>query len=187
MKNIKENQRVRITKRMIRESLIELLEIRPINKISISELCKRAEINRSTFYNHYENIYDVLDEIGEVIAKDLEEITLLDKKEITLQNQVSLLCTFLKDHPKEAKILLTYFSADDPIIQNIFSNRISAGQVNYKTYILEIDPNTRKLLFHFVIHGIYNLIKNWMFEEDELSPEDIGKLAEDIAKNGWLK
>ena len=45
----KENQRITLTKRLLKESLVRLMEAKSLQKISVSELCKDAGINRATF------------------------------------------------------------------------------------------------------------------------------------------
>lgn len=45
-----EDRRTRLTKRLIAESLIELIKTKPVDQISVSELCRQADINRATFY-----------------------------------------------------------------------------------------------------------------------------------------
>ena len=54
------NQRVMLTKQLIRGALLKMLKTCNINKISILKLCQIAGINRTTFYNHYGSQYDVL-------------------------------------------------------------------------------------------------------------------------------
>ena len=58
---------------MLRESLVELLQQRPIDKISVKSLCEAADINRSTFYSHYNDQYDLLQQIQAEVLKDLTE------------------------------------------------------------------------------------------------------------------
>lgn len=70
---MKENQRVMLTKRLLKESLLSLLKEKRIEKISISELCKEAGINRSTFYKHYDTQYDLLYELETDLAEDLHK------------------------------------------------------------------------------------------------------------------
>lgn len=55
----REDRRVKYTKQAIRESFLELLKEKPIDKISVTEICKRADINRGTFYSHYADPYDL--------------------------------------------------------------------------------------------------------------------------------
>ena len=51
MKN--NDARVRYTQKVLKDSLLQLLEKKPINKITVKEVCELAELNRATFYAHY--------------------------------------------------------------------------------------------------------------------------------------
>ena len=67
-----ENQRVRLTKRMLKDALVQLMETKPLEKITIYELCAKAEINRTTFYKYYGSQYDLLDDIKADFLHELE-------------------------------------------------------------------------------------------------------------------
>ena len=73
---MKTDRRTKYTKMVIREALLSLLHNRPIEKITVSDLCARAEISRPTFYLHYADLYALLDEIGEdmITSAKLEEM-----------------------------------------------------------------------------------------------------------------
>ena len=58
-----ENQRTRMTKRLLCEHLIQMMQEKPIDEISVSELCRRAGINRTTFYRYYTIPRDILSDI----------------------------------------------------------------------------------------------------------------------------
>lgn len=69
MKN-KENlihadRRTRYTRQTIRESLLSIMKEKPFSKITVTEVCRLSEINRGTFYLHYYDLEDVLDDIIE--------------------------------------------------------------------------------------------------------------------------
>ena len=69
-----EDKRVIRTKKLLKDSLKELmLKHDDYTDISVSELCEKAEINRRTFYLHYESVDDVLLEIQESFAKEFAE------------------------------------------------------------------------------------------------------------------
>ena len=55
----KEDRRTRYSKRVIREALFTLMQEKPLNKISVTEICETADVNRSTFYAYYQDIYDL--------------------------------------------------------------------------------------------------------------------------------
>jgi len=53
MEDKKEDRRTLYTKSVVKRSLLELMQVKPISKISVSEICKKADINRNTFYHYY--------------------------------------------------------------------------------------------------------------------------------------
>ncbi len=58
-----QNQRIMLTRRLLKEALLRLLESAPLDKISVTQLCQEAGVNRATFYRHYTSQEDVLQEI----------------------------------------------------------------------------------------------------------------------------
>ena len=59
MEKKQEDRRTRYSKRVIREALYELMKERPLNKITVTQICETADVNRSTFYAYYTDIYDL--------------------------------------------------------------------------------------------------------------------------------
>ncbi len=57
------DRRTRYTRQTIRDTLLELMAHKPFPRITVTEVCKLAEINRGTFYLHYLDLDDVLDDI----------------------------------------------------------------------------------------------------------------------------
>ena len=74
--NVKDNQRTRLSKKMFQNAALELLEEKGgIEKISVRELCAKAELNRSTFYAHYAEPREVLMEAeNEILTETAEYI-----------------------------------------------------------------------------------------------------------------
>ena len=56
----KTDARVRYTKNAIKEAFLSCLEEKPVNQITVKEICERAQLNRATFYAHYRDCYDLL-------------------------------------------------------------------------------------------------------------------------------
>ena len=67
----KTDRRILKTKRALRESLLYLLKEQPIQKISVSRLCEKSDINRSTFYTYYSSPMDLLESIEDEILNTL--------------------------------------------------------------------------------------------------------------------
>ena len=66
------DRRVIYTKRAIRDSFIELQQQKPIEKISVTEICKLADINRGTFYSHYSDPYDLRKSLEQELVDTIE-------------------------------------------------------------------------------------------------------------------
>lgn len=73
MEKKKISRREAYTLQAIRESFLHLLRRKSMNEISVGELCEMADINRSTFYRHYADIYALLDSVCEECCQELFE------------------------------------------------------------------------------------------------------------------
>ena len=71
----KENQRIALTRRLLQEGLLRLLEHHKLEDISVTALCKEAGINRATFYNHYTSPTTLLEEMEQHLIAQLQQIT----------------------------------------------------------------------------------------------------------------
>lgn len=68
-----EDRRVRYTRTVLQQSLLELLRERPIERITVKEICERADVNRSTFYVHYASPKELLDSIKVQLYDKIKE------------------------------------------------------------------------------------------------------------------
>ena len=70
--NTVNNQRKRNSRETIEKVFVELIQDKEINQVSVTDICKLAKINRTTFYNNCIDIYDLADKIKEKLVKDIE-------------------------------------------------------------------------------------------------------------------
>ena len=68
------DRRVKFTKMVLRESLLELMREKPIGEITVTELCKNADVNRGTFYTHYKDPMDLLAHIQEGLCREFDQV-----------------------------------------------------------------------------------------------------------------
>lgn len=71
--NQKTDLRIIKTRRSIKEAFMELILMKPVNKITVTELAERAEISKGTFYLHYLDIYDLYNRLVEEVANKIAE------------------------------------------------------------------------------------------------------------------
>lgn len=88
MVGIKNNRRTQYTKKVIKEAVLSLLEDNSPETITVIDVCKIADVNRSTFYRYYDDIYACIDEIEGEFIDDLkipEDITPMNGLQAVLE------------------------------------------------------------------------------------------------------
>lgn len=179
--NKKDNQRVRLTKRIFRESLINLLQTKPIHQITVSELCKYSELNRSTFYKYYNNVYDMLLEIKtEIMVHANECISSIDVSDTTaiIKPIYQLLC-YIDDNADLYRLILHNDVGND-ILGQMIDNAFELLRDNFSIIKCDIEKH-REYIFSYLISGSITIIKNWLDGGQKESIKEITDLIYQIA------
>ena len=167
----KENQRIMLTKQLLQSAFLKLLKTKPIHAISIRELCAEAGINRTTFYYHYGNQYDLLADISQrfldSIARCLKD-TDGNSQEGTQQRGTRVL-HYIEENLELSALLLNN-SIDPTFAERLFS-------LQQITDLLHLalsdctDEQERRSTVAFAIHGSYKLLCDWINDPKRISPE----------------
>lgn len=176
MKAGNENRKVKYTKMVIRESLFELLETNPINQITVKSLCETADINRGTFYSHYADIYDLIEQLeGELIDKMTSAIQF---ESIGKQDQLQMftdLCSHIKSNIDDYKIILL-----NPESSRCMDQILAETYKHHASTLMSINPllsqNMIDYSFAFLSSGGNKVILKWIENDFEESPEEMAKL-----------
>ncbi len=157
------NKRRKETRNKISKVFINLLQNKEINEITVTDICKLAKINRSTFYVNYLDIYDLADKIG----KDLEQevFSLYQEEREANHNSNNFLKLF--KHIKDNQLFYkTYFklNMDKNLITQEYDYHLSKELYNdkYIDYHME-----------FFRAGLNAIIKKWLDNGCKESPEEI--------------
>ncbi len=165
---VKSDARVRYTRNIIRKVFYELLSEKPVEKITVRELCERAEINRGTFYKHYMDIYDLRDSLEEeAVAKFIEQIN-------TIRSEGnSGLTTFLKD----IRSYYPFFPANSSDESSrTFAERIGAAALDaFENSSLLEGTEKNSMIHSFMCAGAAGMIEYWIRSGQKESPEEISK------------
>jgi AcrR family transcriptional regulator len=176
----KPNRKVRYTRKILMESLIELMQTRPISAISVKELCALADINRSTFYAHYKNLYGILRELEDAALETLGQI---QNRNIHLSGKNALLqltegaLQFIIDNKNWTRALLNE-QGDIQFQRKLFSFIQEKGMVKFKDNG-QIDELTREYYLIYALNGSIALIQHWMKNGMDTPKE---KMAEMLVK-----
>lgn len=168
------------TKNLIRSTFAELIkEHKELNKVTVSELVKKADINRGTFYNHYDSIYDVAEELEAEVIKILFE----DTKNLTsLQDVFDYLdniIKYLKEHEDIYRLLL---SSNAPLIflqklNYLISDKLY-NSLNNNTNFKKLD--SLKFDIVFFTDGIINQVLRYFNNTSTYSLDEIAEKSKKI-------
>ncbi len=100
MNYLSPDRRARNTRNAIHASLFQLSKTKDIHRITVKDICELAEINRSTFYKHYENLQILIDEISKEKAQKLiREYELIFQRSKTVLESTTSMFQVLKEDP----------------------------------------------------------------------------------------
>lgn len=168
----KNNRRTIITKKILKETLMGLMMEKPISKITIKEICDLSEMSRSTFYLHYTDQFELLEDIEkEIIEKTFDNLSNLDS-ELNSIESIEFFLQYVKDNRNAFKILLC--QSENQLFQE-------AIMKNVQQYVQSIVPRLtdethEKYIYSFIMHGSLSVIIDWMNSNFETSVTDIAKL-----------
>ena len=180
--NMKRTRDIRVirTQTALLEALEDLIKTKKLSNITITELCTAAKINRNTFYYHYNNIFEFLDEHKKLIIDDLNDIAEISKTH-NKQNLVEVFAV-LKKHPHFLNILIS------PNCDLDFFNEIFDVASSKASIIFSKDPNTltnrERLLCSYCNAGCNAVIITWIMNDMKESPEEIADFIWTSSKNG---
>jgi AcrR family transcriptional regulator len=177
-----ENQRVRLSKQLLRQSLIEQLSERSIHKISVREICDRAEVNRSTFYKYYGSQYDLFQEMEDEILDHVNDHLSAVPSAMTGDlSQITKLVAFIGENAPLCKLLINHNI--DPNFPDALVNIPSLRNWIDSHFPAAYTKAEMEYVYGLVVNGGYTIIKMWINKEDRESPEVIaGILSRTIAK-----
>lgn len=171
-----ENQRIRLSKKMLKSALMELLKKKPVEKISIYELCETAQINRTTFYKYYGNQYDLLSDIeNDIFEKFEEQLRAYNDSSAHLHHVLDLI---LSD--KENFITLINSVPDQEFSGKLFSLHTVRAILNAQ-FPEKYNERQREYMYLFICQGSYAIIRKWLNDGVQDSTEMVAELIHDLA------
>ena len=173
---MKENQRITLTKKLLREGLLRLLKTKKLDKISVTELCTESGINRATFYRHYFVPHDILFEMQVQFVKDLHAMFGKDAAKKEPMEYLTELCTYLYDRGEVIKVFVKHNTEEDFIalvnllVEFFIKEKRDAGEV------VDIDDAGLSLISTYIAGGGYFMLRRWIVDEIEKSPAEMAEL-----------
>jgi AcrR family transcriptional regulator len=187
MKPLSDDHRTRVTRMLIRRAFTDLLSHKPIQSISIKELCEQAGINRGTFYAHYTDIYDLLHSIEDEMLADFDKalqplLTAEDRHLHPVEISAEIF-QCLKDNADLCTVTLGDYGDKDFAVRLINIGRERCAEV-YGRYFRQATPQQIDYFYAFVSAGCIGLLRRWLDDGMVLSAREMAAMAESIMLRG---
>ena len=184
--NTTTDRRVRRTKKQLTESLAKLLCEKPLKNITVREISELADISRGTFYLHYRDVYDMVEQLQNEMFDRLNEIIDVCDKESPVERLNSILKAMLEllDENRELSKCLLSKNGDavftDRVKQQILTRCFQPIYDN-RSFNPAIDF---KYFSNFIISGSVGVISECLETGSLDTPDEIAALLESLIKNG---
>lgn len=182
----KEDLRILKTKASLYRGLMSLMKEKPFEEIKISEICKVSLINRSTFYDHFNDKYELIESLMNDMRKELIERLNKSIKTYTVKDYYLELMKILLEHIK------TNIDIYSEVVK-INSNSIARDmmtEVVISSATKEIDNNyentshikTKTIVLYYA-SGIINIIIDYLNKSNNFNTEELIKIINELTPN----
>lgn len=168
------------TKNLIKEEFMKLLEEKSFNLITITEIADKCEINRNTFYYHYEDIYTL---VKEILADEIKKVDQEFDSSSSWEKSLITASSFFLDNKKAAQNLFKSIDKKDTdaylykICESVMSKYIENECLSKN---IEATEEDKALVTNFYRIALVGLLDKWVLDGMDKSPDDfiyrIGKL-----------
>lgn len=155
-----DNRRVRMTKKMIKDATLELLEKHALEKITVTDICENADVNRSSFYAYYDDIHQLLLEIENDILNQIpiSALPVTTSKEqflITLENFFD----YVQENERLFRIMIVQRD------NSSFNHKLlNAVMEKYRDSEEGSDTLLSRYAYVYYVNGVIGIMKEWISE-----------------------
>ncbi len=180
------DSRVRRTKKLIKKGLCELSKEKSVTKITVKELTDLVEINRGTFYLHYKDIFELVENIENELYEEFSQLILAVDVTDCIKNPVGLLenyCEFVKRNNDVFTMLLgphgdAEFSHK---IGVLFSKKINSLMIELYP---QLNPERYEMVFEYCRFAGLGLFNTWLTKYPNWTARQVAELWQELLTNG---
>lgn len=184
----RQERRVRRTRTMILNGFVQLMQQKPVKDISVRELADLVDINRSTFYLHYTDIYDLLEQTENNLMEQF--LSIIDS------NQQS---TTLQEFSEKLEQFFTVLSENQPLCRALMSPNGDIAFIRKLEKLIaengtktlrmisdeeELDAQDLKYVTSFFLSGCVGMIDIWLQNNCKQTAQHMASLSMNLLRAG---
>lgn len=174
--NNKKDLRIIKTQKCLYDALVNLMKDRPFEEIKVSNICNEAMINRSTFYAHYNDKYELLadyiKDLKELLTKELDKNKNISNTKEYYLEMIRLLLNHIED--RKNTYIEIMINNKNSITMDIFYDVINA---DITKRIKNDGANKGKIpseiIAKFYIGAVFNVSTEWLKKDRKYTREDL--------------
>lgn len=191
------DRRIRKSKEAIKDALVDLLKKQSLDQLTVSELTKAADISRSTFYLHYQNIDDLIDSIEQELAEHItSSVSQIQTDQMVNDPKVlyHIFTNLLETIKSESELILVLLDAPskattratiEQVIENIIIDRMKEVlYFNQGSQVSDVAPTFVAVIFSSLFTSI---LIEWLSNGLKESPEQLAEFINQVAYQPIIK
>lgn len=185
MKNEKTDRRIKYTKMVLKQGIVNLLKEKPISKITVKEICEEADINRATFYAHYTDQYDLLKQIENDLMADINQYLnniSFHGNESELFQRMYKIFDYINDNSELCSVLLG--ENGDSEFQKDVMTMLQKQFISEWTKKKGIQTLDAEYIYSFIIIGCIGLVHMWLKDGMKKSAREMAELLIQLTSQG---
>ncbi|MFA6844327.1 MAG: TetR/AcrR family transcriptional regulator C-terminal domain-containing protein [Sphaerochaetaceae bacterium] len=166
------DRRARYTRMVLKQSLLSLMKERPITKISVKELCEKADVNRTTFYAHYTDINELLQQIESELMERIKNSLSSGLGGDSVSSMLMDILLAIKENGELCTILFSDYG-DKDFMERILLLAREKSIEQWKKTNPEIETSAMEKLYTFFSYGSMAIIRDWVRDGMQENPSTI--------------
>lgn len=178
------DRRVKYTRQVLRQSLLELMKELPVGRITVTSLCGRADVNRNTFYVHYGSPMDVLAEIEDALILDIQQSL---ECLLEVDNEHAMLVEILRTIERNGELCRVLFSetGDAGFLSRILAIAHDRSMAAWRKAKPRLEPEQMEMLYAFFSHGSAAVIRRWVTQDEHLTAPELADFLQQLIGKGF--
>lgn len=147
----KADARIRYTQGVLKQALLSFLQEKPINKITVKEVCERAELNRATFYAHYSDCFALLESIEEDLLEAFQQSLKL------VDSLIEAIYTMIERQQEACRVLI-FQNVCPNVLRRMISLTRDESIAYWKRHLHHITDVELEMLYTHLSNGLMHVV-----------------------------
>lgn len=174
----KSDARVRYTQRVLKESFLALLREKPVNRITVKEVCELAELNRATFYAHYSDCFALLESIEQELLDAFgQSLRLIDSFDVSAL--ITAIYAMVEQHENACRVLI-FSGASASVLGRMIDLARESSIAHWKRQLRRASDAELEMLYTHLSNGLMNVVVGGY---DRYEKEDVIRFVNRIVQS----